>query len=171
MILEIFNRYTLYFFSVNLVACWRFWLMEWYLRYTGTFEKWKILRSFAVIGNEGAPIQLAQCRFPGLAISTAKILTYFSTKIYISSFIKWYSETVMVRNYRNADGSLRKTIIVSFIIICGSLCLSHAQVYWFSYFALLHKILAFPPLTETGSVGSRHSPWMVADNRPSISTI
>ena len=26
-------------------------------------------------GNESAPIQLAQCRFPGLAISNAKILT------------------------------------------------------------------------------------------------
>jgi len=31
-------------------------------------------------GNESAPIQLAQCRFPGLAISNAKILTYFSNK-------------------------------------------------------------------------------------------
>ena len=91
------------------------------MRYTGTFEKLKILRSFAVIGNESAPIQLAQCRFPGLAISTAKILIYFSTKIYRSSFIKRYSETVMVRNSQNADGSLRKTIIVSFIIICGTL--------------------------------------------------
>jgi len=64
----------------------------------------------------------------------------------------------MVRNSQNADGSLRKTIIMSFIIICGTLSLSHEQVYWFSYFALLHKILAFPPLTETGSVGSLHSP-------------
>jgi len=26
-----------------------------------------------IIGNEGVPIQLAQCRFPGLAISNAKI--------------------------------------------------------------------------------------------------
>jgi len=30
-----------------------------------------------VIGNESAPIQLAQCRFPGLSISNAKILIYF----------------------------------------------------------------------------------------------
>jgi len=30
-----------------------------------------------LIGNEGAPIQLAQCRFPALAISNAKILIYF----------------------------------------------------------------------------------------------
>ena len=28
-------------------------------------------------GNESVPIQLAQCRFPGLAISNAKILIYF----------------------------------------------------------------------------------------------
>ena len=28
-------------------------------------------------GNESAPIQLAQCRFPGLAISNAKILIHF----------------------------------------------------------------------------------------------
>jgi len=34
-----------------------------------------------VTGNESAPIQLAQCRFPGLAISNAKILIYFSNKI------------------------------------------------------------------------------------------
>ena len=30
-----------------------------------------------VIGNESAPMQLAQCWFPGLAISDAKILIYF----------------------------------------------------------------------------------------------
>jgi len=29
------------------------------------------------IGNESVPIQLAQCRFPGLAISNAKIRIYF----------------------------------------------------------------------------------------------
>ena len=47
-------------------------------------------------GNENAPIQLAQCRFPGLAISDAKILIYFSNKIYGSNFIKQHSEAVMV---------------------------------------------------------------------------
>jgi len=36
-------------------------------------------------------------------------------------FIKRYSETVVVRNSQNADGSLRKTIIMSFITICGTL--------------------------------------------------
>jgi len=48
------------------------------------------------IGKESAPIQLAQCRFPGLAISNGKILIYFPNKIYGSSFIKQHSETVMV---------------------------------------------------------------------------
>ena len=43
-----------------------------------------------------AEIQLAQCQFPGLAISNAKILTYFSDEIYGSNFIKRHSETVMV---------------------------------------------------------------------------
>ena len=33
------------------------------------------------VGNESVPIQLAQCRYPGLAISKAKILIYFSKKI------------------------------------------------------------------------------------------
>ena len=48
------------------------------------------------IGNESAPIQLARCRFPGLAIANAKILIYFSYEIYGSNFIKQHSETVMV---------------------------------------------------------------------------
>jgi len=47
-------------------------------------------------GNESVPIHLAQCRFPGLAISNAKILIYFSKKIYGSNFIKQHSETVVV---------------------------------------------------------------------------
>ena len=60
------------------------------------------------IGNESVPIQLAQCRFPGLAISSAKILIYFLNKIYGSNFIKQHSETVVVRKYQNADCSLTK---------------------------------------------------------------
>jgi len=48
------------------------------------------------IGNESVPIQLAQCWFPGLAISNAIIQIYFSSKIYGSDFIKQHSETVMV---------------------------------------------------------------------------
>jgi len=32
------------------------------------------------IGNESVPIQLARCRFPGLAIYNAKMLMYFQIK-------------------------------------------------------------------------------------------
>jgi len=39
----------------------------------------------AQIGNESSPIQLAQCRSLGLAISNAKILVYFSNKIHGSN--------------------------------------------------------------------------------------
>jgi len=46
--------------------------------------------------NGSVPIQLAQCRFPGLAISNAEMLIYFSNKIYGSGFIKQESETVVV---------------------------------------------------------------------------
>jgi len=62
------------------------------------------------VGNQSALIQLAQCRFPVLAISNAKILVYFSNKIYESNFIKQRSETVVVCNYQNA--SLRKKYCV-----------------------------------------------------------
>ena len=77
-----------------------------------------MMMSFVFVGNESVPIQLAQCRFPGLAISSAKILLYFSNKMYASNFIKQHSETVMVWNYQNADCSLRKKIycVISFII-------------------------------------------------------
>ena len=45
---------------------------------------------------ESVPIQLAQCWFPGLAISNAKIRIYFSNEIDESNFIKQHSETVAV---------------------------------------------------------------------------
>jgi len=60
------------------------------------------------IRNQRVLIQLAQCRFPRLAISNDKILTYFSNKIYGSNFIKHHWETVMVWNYQNADCSFSK---------------------------------------------------------------
>ena len=47
------------------------------------------------VGNESAPIQLAQCWFTGLAISNAKIYINFSDTIYGSNFTKQHSETVM----------------------------------------------------------------------------
>jgi len=82
------------------------------------------------IGNESAPIQLAQCRFPGLAISNAKVLIYFSNKIYGRNFIKQHSETVMVWNYQNDDCTLRKTFYcvragsMKRPSVCLSVCLS-----------------------------------------------
>ena len=66
--------------------------------------------------NENVLIQLAQCWFLGLAISKAKILVYFSKKIYGSNFFfKQHSETVTVWNSQNADCSLKNKFIVSFI--------------------------------------------------------
>jgi len=62
--------------------------------------------------NLYSPIQSAQCRFPGLAISNAKILIYFSNKLYGSNFIEQHSEIVMVWNYQNVDCSLIKNILV-----------------------------------------------------------
>jgi len=52
------------------------------------------------------PIQLAQCWFPGLAISNAKSLKYkyvFQNKIYGSNFISQHSESVMVSIYQSAE--------------------------------------------------------------------
>jgi len=42
--------------------------------------------------KESAPIQLAQCRFPGLAISNAKILIYF--------FQIKYTEAILLKSTR-----------------------------------------------------------------------
>ena len=67
---------------------------------------WLRLKVLCIIGYESAPIH--QCRFPGLAISSAKALIYFLYKIYGSTFIKQHTETVMVWNYRKAGCSLRK---------------------------------------------------------------
>jgi len=54
-------------------------------------EQYNIL----LIENKSALIQLAQCRFPGLTISNAKILIYFSNKICRSNFIKQHSEKLL----------------------------------------------------------------------------
>jgi len=45
-------------------------------------------KSNEIIWNESVPMQLALCRFPRPAISNAKILILFSSKIYGSNFIK-----------------------------------------------------------------------------------
>jgi len=47
-------------------------------------------------GNESVPIQLAQCRFPRLAIANAEMLIRFSNKTPGSNFIKQHLETVVV---------------------------------------------------------------------------
>ena len=61
-----------------------------------TAQRWNHFLVVAYVENDSVPIQLTQCRFPGLAISTAKILMQFSSKIYGIKFIKQHSETVMV---------------------------------------------------------------------------
>ena len=75
----------------------------------------KMRRKADTENDDSVPLQLAQCWFHGLAISKAKIVICFSNKIYGSNFIKQHSENVVVSNYKNADWSLRKKIIVSFI--------------------------------------------------------
>ena len=70
------------------------------------------------VENESVPIQLAQCWFPGLAISNAKIYTYFSNKIYGSTRkLLWFEISKMLIVV------LRNTFIV-FIIIFGTLSFS-----------------------------------------------
>ena len=73
-----------------------------------------------VIRNKSLLIQLAQSRFLCLAISSAKIVIYFSNKIYRSDVIKQHSETVIVWDYQNADGSWRKIFFIALFIIIFS---------------------------------------------------
>jgi len=54
------------------------------------------VRLLMTIGKESVPTQLAQCWFPGLAISNAKIYVYFSNKIYGRNIINQHLETVTV---------------------------------------------------------------------------
>ena len=77
------------------------------------------------------PIQLAQCWFPGLAISNDKIQMYFSNKIYGCNFIKQHSETVVIRNYQNADCSLKINIFMLFIVTFATLSF-HISSFWWS---------------------------------------
>jgi len=55
------------------------------------------------MGNESAPIQLARCRFPGLAIFNAKILIYFFQIKYAEAILSnsarkllWFEITKML---------------------------------------------------------------------------
>ena len=54
------------------------------------------VRTGRMFHNESAPIQLAQCRFPGLAVSDAKIQHIFQINIRRSNFIEQHSENVIV---------------------------------------------------------------------------
>jgi len=78
---------------------------------TGTIHVSQLIYS---TGNDSAPIQLAQCRFPAMAISNAKILIYFLNKIqaYGSNFIKHTWKLPWFENFQNADCSLRKNCLV-----------------------------------------------------------
>jgi len=83
------------------------------IQYNTKFVKRHVaVASEACILNESVPIQLAQCRFPGLVIFTAEIFICFSNKIYGSNFIKQRSETVMALNSQNVDCTLRKKYCV-----------------------------------------------------------
>jgi len=73
------------------------------------------------IGNESAPIQLTQCRFPALAISNAKISIYIfriehTEAILANSTRKllWFEITTLLMAFK-------KKITVSFIINVGIL--------------------------------------------------
>ena len=75
--------------------------------------------SSLAIKNESAPIKLA--------ISNAKMSIYFQIKYIRKQFYQTALQTVMVRNYQNADCSLRKNM-VSFIIIFGTLSFPIAAI-------------------------------------------
>jgi len=68
------------------------------------------------IGHETVPIQVAQCWFPGLAISCAKIYVYFLNKMHASNVIKQHSETVTVSDSPNADCSSKNKFILCHLL-------------------------------------------------------
>ena len=51
-------------------------------------SRWRSQAASNRIGNESVPKQLAQCWFPGLAISIAKIQICFCSKIYGNNFYR-----------------------------------------------------------------------------------
>jgi len=83
------------------------------------------------IGSESVPIQLAQCWFPGLALSNAKNIYIFRIKytetnrfdsIVSNDAIKQHSETVKWSEItKMLIAVLRNKFIASFIIIFGRL--------------------------------------------------
>jgi len=69
-----------------------------------------------LIGNDSAPIQLAQCQVRRLAISDAKVLICTEAILSNSSFVKQHSELFWFEITK-----IRIVICVSFIIIFGTL--------------------------------------------------
>jgi len=56
--------------------------------------------------NESVPMQLAQCWFPWLAVTNAKLSIYFKVK-YTEAILSNNTRNI-VSNYKNADCSLKK---------------------------------------------------------------
>ena len=82
-----------------------------------------------VIGNESAPIQLAQCRFPGLANSNAKNKYIFSNKTFRKQFYQTArGNCYMVWRQKNAYCSLKNKFIVAFILVFGTLSFRAVQL-------------------------------------------
>jgi len=69
-------------------------------------------------GNESVPIQLAQCRFSGLAINSDKIQIYFSNKIHASNFFKQHSETVSLLRFETTKmlSGLKKINLLCYLL-------------------------------------------------------
>ena len=91
------------------------------------------------LGKESVPIQLAQCWFPELAFSTAKISIYFKQNIRKQFYIRQHSETLMVWNYQNADCSIKNKPIVLFVIIFCTLLLLCAARNVVEYWNRIHN--------------------------------
>ena len=99
------------------------------------------------VGNESVPIQLAQCWFPGLAISNAKLLIYFSKIKYTEAILSnstrkqlWLEVTEMLiavkklycviyynfrRTFYQRDAMLARVLAVA---LCLSICVCLSQV-------------------------------------------
>jgi len=74
-----------------------------------------------LIGNESAPIQLAQCHVRRLAISDAKVLICFSNKMHGSNFIEQQFCQTVLGTVLVWITKIRIVVCVSFLIIFGTL--------------------------------------------------
>ena len=83
-------------------------IRKWFVGYT----KYSVSKNSTE--DESAPIQLAQCWFPGLAISNVKILKYIFFQIKYTEALSSNSTRKLLWfwNYQNADRSLRKKYCV-----------------------------------------------------------